>query len=111
MALFVRIGFLIYNNYQIEKEEVIETNEERVKQLLREFDLNEINRLLEVVKKEMRELPDKSSLTDNQKTTIIRYCDILLFNYGKKDFTPERRAKCIEIKNYCSFHNLYLIAK
>lgn len=75
---------------------------ERVKKSLDKFDLKEINRLIEVVKKEMIELPENTSLTINQKFDLIDYCDLLIFNYFEKDFTPERRKFCWKIKKYCS---------
>jgi hypothetical protein len=75
---------------------------ERVKKSLNKFDLKEINRLIEIVKKEMIELPEKSSLSIAQKINIINYCELLILNYFEKDFTPERRVFCLKIKNYCN---------
>jgi hypothetical protein len=60
---------------------------ERVKKSLNKFDLKEINRLIEVVKKEMIELPENTSLTINQKFDLI--------DYFEKDFTHERRKFCL----------------
>lgn len=68
---------------------------------LNEIDLKEVNRLIEVVKKEMKELPAKSSLTPVQKCEVMKYCQLLLFNYFENDFTLERRKLCIKIWKYC----------
>lgn len=92
-----------YNMYVIysSQKKLKKQNLERFKKLLNRIDLKEVNRLIEVVKNEMKELPVKSSLTIVQKYEVINYCELLLFNYFEDNFTIERRKMCFKIWKYC----------
>jgi hypothetical protein len=89
--------YVIYSSRKKSRKQHLEV----YKKLLNGFDLKEVNQLMEVVKKEMNELPVKSSLTPVQKAEVINYCELLLFHYFEDDFTLERRKLCFSILKYC----------
>ena len=98
-------GYYLYNSHYRNTNHTNYTkhmNLKRLEILLKLFDLKEINRLIEIVKKEMKEPYIKSSLTLFQKKDVIAYCNLLLNNYFEEDFTLERRNYCLKIKSYLS---------
>lgn len=103
IIILITVGVLIKNGIYVHsfQKKLRKQHLEHFKKLLNGIDLKEVNRLIEVVKKEMKELPVKSSLTSVQKCEVMKYCQLLLFHYFEDDFTLERRKMCFKIWKYC----------
>ena len=113
-GLFI-ISKYIYHEYQA----FINTNKKfenlkllSFKERLSKIDINYVNSLIKIVKKEMKELSNTSSLSVKERDIIIEYCSILLEGYDNgylKDFSKERRDYCNEIIKYCDDPSVYKI--
>lgn len=106
----VKLSVYLYNEY-----EAYDNNKKRIlsfKESLNKLDINYSNSLIEIAKKEMKELSHTSSLSFSERQHIIEYCKILLngYYYGYlKEFSKERRDNCNEIIKYCNDPSGYKI--
>lgn len=106
----VKLSVYLYNEYEAYDNKKKRMNS--FKESLNKLDINYSNFLIEIAKKEMKELSHTSSLSFSERQHIIEYCKILLngYYYGYiKDFSKERRDNCNEIIKYCNDPSGYKI--
>lgn len=118
--LLFRLSKIIYDEYNEHKAFNINKNIENLKYVsfkerLSKIDIKYVNSLIEIVKKEMKEMKESSykpSLSVKERKVIIEYCYILLEGYDNgyiHDFSKERRDYCNEIIKYCNDPSDYRI--
>jgi len=96
----------IYTIYQIRKQSYDSNSITPTEKINLRYDLKEIYRLIEIVKKEMKEQREQSSLSINECGEVRDFCRSLLNSsnsgvYNNKDFTENRKKQCLTIYNYC----------
>jgi hypothetical protein len=87
------------------QDKFIDEDEEDFKEKLNDIDISKANRLISIVKKEMKEKPFISSLSFEERKYIDNYCKLLLEGDEKgiiKGFSEERIINCCEIIKYCN---------